>query len=244
MSEVDCQAERSRRPALQQMNTMKKNQLEIACFNYESALIAQENGADRIELCENMQLGGTTPNYILGAKVREKLSIKMHVIIRPRGGDFVYSDEEIIEMKQDIKQFKKLGVDGFVFGILNEDGSVNKSVNKELVDLAAPYFCTFHRAFDVVADVEQALEDVIACGFKAILTSGQGTNVLEGIAVLEKIQKLAGDRIMIMPGGGLRSSNIQLLLEKLQPTFFHTSAITNNTETADPLEIKKIQAYF
>jgi copper homeostasis protein len=223
---------------------MKKNQLEIACFNYESALIAQENGAERIELCENMQLGGTTPNYILGAKVREKLSIKMHVIIRPRGGDFVYTDEEIIVMKQDIKQFKKLGVDGFVFGILNEDGSVNKSVNKELVALAAPHSCTFHRAFDVVADVEQALEDVIACGFNAILTSGQGTNVLEGITVLEKIQELAGDRIVIMPGGGLRSSNIQLLLEKLQPTFFHTSAITNNTETADPLEIKKIQAYF
>jgi copper homeostasis protein len=104
---------------------MKKNQLEIACFNFESALIAQENGADRIELCENMQLGGTTPNYILGVRVREELSIKMHVIIRPRGGDFVYSDEELIEMKQDIKQFKKLGVDGFVFGILNNDGSVN-----------------------------------------------------------------------------------------------------------------------
>jgi copper homeostasis protein len=105
---------------------MEKSQLEIACFNYESALIAQENGADRIELCENMHLGGTTPNSILTVRVREKASIKMHVIIRPRGGDFVYSDEEFAEMKQDIKQLKKLGVDGFVFGILNADGSVNK----------------------------------------------------------------------------------------------------------------------
>ncbi len=103
-----------------------KNQLEIACFNYESALIAQDHGADRIELCENMKLGGTTPNYVLTVKLREKLTIKMHVMIRPRGGDFVYDDEEIAEMKQDIKQFKKLGVDGFVFGVLNEDGSVNK----------------------------------------------------------------------------------------------------------------------
>lgn len=223
---------------------MKKNQLEIACFNYESALIAQESGADRIELCENMQLGGTTPNYILGVKVREKLSIKMHVIIRPRGGDFVYSDDEFVEMKQDIKQFKKLGVDGFVFGILNSDGSVNKKQNKELVDLASPLSCTFHRAFDVVDDFEKSLEDVIDCGFNSILTSGRGKNVIEGILDLENIQKMAKNRIVIMPGGGLRSSNIKLLQEKLEPTFYHSSAITNNTETANSEEIKALLSTF
>ena len=222
---------------------MKKNQLEIACFNYESAIIAQESGADRIELCENMQLGGTTPNYILGAKVREKLSIKMHVIIRPRGGDFVYTDEEFIEMKQDIKQFKKLGVDGFVFGILNPDGSVNKKQNTELVHLASPLSCTFHRAFDVVDDFKKSLEDVIDCGFKSILTSGRGKNVVEGILDLEKIQKLAENRIVIMPGGGLRSSNIKLLQDKLEPTFYHSSAITDNTETANPEEIKELRNF-
>lgn len=224
---------------------MKKNQLEIACFNYESALIAQENGADRIELCENMKLGGTTPNSILVVKVRESINIKMHVIIRPRGGDFVYSDEELTEMKQDIKQFKKLGVDGFVFGILKENGKVNKKQNKELVQLAHPLSCTFHRAFDVVKDVEESLEDVIECGFTTILTSGQGTNVLEGIKVLEKIQKLADERIVIMPGGGLRSTNVQLIEEKLQEeTYFHTSAITTtDSETADPEEIKAILEY-
>lgn len=217
---------------------MEKSQLEIACFNYESALIAQENGADRIELCENMHLGGITPNSILTVRVREKASIKMHVIIRPRGGDFVYSDEEFAEMKQDIKQLKKLGVDGFVFGILNADGSVNKKQNQELIYLAGSLPCTFHRAFDVVKNVEQSLEDVIDCGFKTILTSGQGRNVAEGISVLEKIQKLASNRIVIMPGGGLRSSNIQLLQEKLKPTFYHSSAITDDTETADPIEVK------
>jgi copper homeostasis protein len=222
---------------------MKKNQLEIACFNYESALIAQESGADRIELCENMQLGGTTPNYILAVRVREKLSIKMHVIIRPRGGDFVYSDEEVVEMKQDIKQFKKLGVDGFVFGILNADKSVNKNQNLELVKLASPLSCTFHRAFDVVANVEKSLEDIIACGFNTILTSGQGINVEEGIFALEKIQNWAKDRIEIMPGGGLRSSNIELLQEKLEPTFYHSSAITGNTETANPEEIKELRNF-
>ena len=222
---------------------MKKNQLEIACFNYESALIAQDNGADRIELCENMHLGGTTPNYVLTVKVREKLLIKMHVIIRPRGGNFFYTDEEIVEMKQDLKQFKKLGVDGFVFGILNEEGSVNKKKNQELVNLAHPLSCTFHRAFDVVQNVEQSLEDIINCGFKTILTSGQEINVEEGIFNLEKIQKLANNRIEIMPGGGLRSSNIKLLQDKLEPTFYHSSAITDNTETANPEEVKEIRNF-
>ena len=223
---------------------MKKNQLEIACFNYESALLAQENGADRIELCENMKLGGTTPNYILAVKVREQLTIKMHVIIRPRGGDFVYSDEEIIEMKQDIKQFKKLKVDGFVFGILNEDGTVNVTRNEELVRLASPLPCTFHRAFDVVKDVQKSLEDVIECGFKSILTSGQGKTVIEGLSVLEKVQKLAKDRIIIMPGGGLRSTIINVLKEKLKPTFYHSSAITDKTETASAKEIKALLSHF
>lgn len=223
---------------------MRKNQLEIACFNYDSAIIAQESGADRIELCDNMQLGGTTPNLITAERVREKLTIKMHVIIRPRGGDFVYTEEEFAEMKQDIQRFKEIGVDGFVFGILNNDGSVNKNQNVELVQLASPLSCTFHRAFDVVDSIEKGLEDVIDCGFQTILTSGRGKNVEEGILDLELIQKLAKDRIVIMPGGGLRSSNIKMLKEKLQPTFYHSSAITNQTETADPDEIKNIRAVF
>lgn len=222
---------------------MKKNQLEIACFTYESAIIAQENGADRIELCENMQLGGTTPNAVLAVRVREKLSIKMHVIIRPRGGDFVYTDEEIAEMKQDIKHFKKWGVDGFVFGILNPDNSVNKKQNQELVKLASPLSCTFHRAFDDVHSIEESLEDVIDCGFQTILTSGRGKNVEEGIEDLQMIQKLAKGRIEIMPGGGLRSSNIKLLQEKLEPTFYHSSAITDDTETANPEEIKELRNF-
>lgn len=222
---------------------MKKNQLEIACFNYQSALIAEESGADRIELCENMQLGGTTPNAVLAVRVREKLSIKMHVIIRPRGGNFVYTDEEFVDMKQDIKHLKKLSVDGFVFGILNPDGSVNKKQNQELVNLASPLSCTFHRAFDSVNSIEQALEDVIDCGFQTILTSGHATSVEEGIDDLEMIQKLAKDRIEIMPGGGLRSSNIKLLQEKLEPTFYHSSAITDNSETANPEEIKELRNF-
>lgn len=222
---------------------MKKNQLEIACFNYESAIIAQDNGADRIELCDDMRLGGTTPNLITAERVREKLTIKMHVIIRPRGGDFVYTEEEFLEMKQDIKQLKELGVDGFVFGILNQDGSVNKEQNLELVQLASPLSCTFHRAFDVVNSIEQGLEEVIECGFQTILTSGRGKNVEEGIFDLEVIQKLANGRIEIMPGGGLRSSNIKLLQEKLQPTFYHSSAITDQTETANPEEIKELKNF-
>jgi len=190
-----------------------------------------------------MQLGGTTPNAVLAVRVREKLSIKMHVIIRPRGGDFVYTDEEFVEMKQDIKHLKKLSVDGFVFGILNPDGSVNKKQNQELVNLASPLSCTFHRAFDHVNSIEQALEDVIDCDFKTILTSGHATSIEEGIDNLEMIQKLAKDRIEIMPGGGLRSSNIKLLQEKLEPTFYHSSAITDNSETANPEEIKELRNF-
>lgn len=206
-------------------------------------MIAQENGADRIELCENMKLGGTTPNSILVVKVRENLNIKMHVIIRPRGGDFVYSDEELIEMKQDIKQYKKLGVDGFVFGILKENGKVNKKQNKELVHLAHPLSCTFHRAFDVVKDVEKSLEDVIDCGFETILTSGQCVNVAEGVLALKRIQELAKNRVEIMPGGGLRSSNIKLLQEHLDLTFYHSSAITDDSEIANPEEIKELRNF-
>lgn len=222
---------------------MKKNQLEIACFNYESAIIAQESGAERIELCENMQLGGTTPNSVLTIRVREKLAIKIHVIIRPRGGNFVYDDKEFVEMKQDIKHLKTLGVDGFVFGILNPNGSVNKKQNQELVRLAAPLSCTFHRAFDVVKDLEESLEDVIECGFQTILTSGRAKNVEEGISDLEIIQKLAKDRVEIMPGGGLRSSNIRLLQSKLEPTFYHSSAVTDNTEIANSEEIKELRSF-
>ncbi|MES2576325.1 MAG: copper homeostasis protein CutC [Bacteroidota bacterium] len=221
---------------------MKKRRLEIACFNLESARIAQENGADRVELCANMKEGGTTPDFEITKAVRNILSIDLNVMIRPRGGNFVYSDFEFEQMKTEIEQFKKLKVDGFVFGILKEDGSLNKEQNAELVALANPLPCTFHRAFDGIKNKFQALESLIECGFKTILTSGVETNVTEGIDVLATLKEKANDRITIMPGGGLRSTNIGVLKEKTRAVFYHSSAITDSSEIANGNEVKALKA--
>jgi len=211
--------------------------LEIACFNLDSAVIAQENGADRVELCAEMEVGGTTPNFEIAKQVRNLISIDLNVMIRPRGGNFVYSEAEFQQMKNEIVQLKEMGVNGFVFGILNEDNSVNKSQNSELVALAKPLPCTFHRAFDEVSDAFQSLEDIIQCGFQTILTSGQQPNVMEGINQLKELVSKANNRIVIMPGGGLRSSNIEFIQEKTKATFYHSSAITDGSETANGKEI-------
>ncbi len=222
---------------------MKKAQLEIACFNLESAVIAQENGANRVELCANRTAGGTTPDFEFTKIVRDKVTIDLNVMIRPRGGDFVYSDFEFEQMKSEILALKKLQVDGFVFGILNEDGSLNELQNAELVDLAKPLPCTFHRAFDGVKNKFQALESLIECGFKTILTSGEETNVVDGIDVLATLVEKANNRIVIMPGGGLRSTNIGLLKEKTKAVFYHSSAVIGMGEIANPEEIKSLKAH-
>lgn len=221
---------------------MNNKNLEIACFNEESAVIAQKCGADRVELCANMQEGGTTPDFEMARKVRDELNIKLNVMIRPRGGDFVYTDAEFEQMKSEIEQFKKINVDGFVFGILNADYSFDMKKNKELVALASPVPCTFHRAFDVVSNVYESLELVIDCGFSTVLTSGQAENVLEGIEVLQALVEKTKARIIVMPGGGLRSSNIERLDQKVNASFYHSSAITDSSEIANGDEIKKIKS--
>jgi len=190
------------------------NKLEIACFNLQSARIAQENGADRIELCDGIAVGGTTPNYEMVIQARQEINIDLNVMIRPRGGNFVYTDEEFVQMKSDILAFKKLKVDGFVFGILNKNNTINVEQNRDLVQLAHPFPCTFHRAFDEVEEVFQALEDVVDCGFQTILTSGQAANVIEGNELLAALVSKANNRITIMTGGGLRSSNISSIQQK------------------------------
>ena len=220
---------------------MKMYKLEIACFNLKSALIAQENGADRVELCANMKEGGTTPDFKIAEQARKELDIDLNVMIRPRGGDFVYTDAEFEQMKSEIVALKKLNIDGFVFGILDREGNVNMDQNQELVALADPIPCTFHRAFDVVNNVYQSLENVIECGFKTILTSGQKENVVEGITILAELVKKANNRIVIMPGGGLRSTNIGLLKQKTNATFYHSSAIVELGETANGGEVKALK---
>jgi len=215
--------------------------LEIACFNLESALIAQENGADRVELCAEMHLGGITPTVEIIKQTREKITIDLYVMIRPRGGNFVYSNAEFQQMKESLLAIKTLKVNGFVFGILNSDNSININQNRELVELAKPLPCTFHRAFDIIPNQIEALEEIIACGFQSILTSGDASNVKEGINQLQKLVELASNRISIMPGGGLRASNLKELLQKTKASFYHSSAITNVSETANPIEIKSLK---
>jgi len=218
------------------------NKLEIACFNVESALIAHENGADRIELCDGFEVGGTTPNPMNVINTRKFLSSDLFVMIRPRGGDFVYSDTEFEQMKLEISEFKKLNINGFVFGILDENNYIDVKRNTELVNLAKPFPCTFHRAFDEVADYEQALEDVISCGFSTILTSGTHSNVMDGIDVLKILVRQAQNRITIMPGGGLRSTNINHIQEVTKATFYHSSAIINGSQIANPEEIFNLKS--
>ena len=215
--------------------------LEIACFNLRAALIAHENMADRIELCSNISVGGLTPEYDTVTSARTKLSVDLFVMIRPRGGDFVYSDSEFKQMKKDIIKLKKMRVDGFVFGILNNNKSVNKKQNKELVKLAAPLPCTFHRAFDEVSNPRQALEDIIECCFKTILTSGQKSTAVDGINLLTELIHKAENRIVIMPGGGVRSSTISLLKSKIDTAYFHSSAIIDNGEYPNVKEIQLLR---
>ncbi|MDN5476050.1 MAG: copper homeostasis protein CutC [Chryseobacterium sp.] len=213
------------------------SKIEIACFNPESAIIAFENGADRIELCDGLSEGGTTPDFETLKDLRAKINIPIFVMVRPRGGDFTYSDAEFEQMKTDLIYLKSLGVDGFVFGILDGNDEVNVVQNKTLIELANPLPCTFHRAFDRAKDLENALEKVIGCGFKTILTSGQKPNVSEGKENLKKLVELSAGRIGILVGGGLRSSNIKEIREFTNADYFHSSAITDGGAFASADEV-------
>ena len=215
---------------------MQKNHLEIACFNIASAIIAQQAGANRIEFCANMNVGGITPKLADFILLKSKIHIPVFVMIRPKGGNFVYSNEEFEQMKNDIIEFKNVGVDGFVFGILTENNEVNIMQNKALLELANPLPCSFHRAFDDIKDQMEALDTIIECGFSTILTSGNANNAMEGLASLKALALKANNKICIMPGGGVRANHIEILKENIYTNWFHSSAILQN-ETADMDEV-------
>ena len=176
--------------------------IEVCVDSVESALGAQGGSADRVELCDNLLEGGTTPSAGAIAIARANLSIKLHVIIRPRGGDFCYSDIEFDIMRHDVAVAKELGADGVVIGILTPDGDVDKARTADLIALARPMSVTFHRAFDMTRDPFGALEDLVALGVDRILTSGQEPSVIEGLDLIAQLVQRAGDRVIIMPGGG------------------------------------------
>ena len=201
-----------------------ENILEIAVFNIQSALIAANGGADRIELCENYANGGTTPSYGILKTVREKISIPMFVMICPRAGDFLYSDDEFEVIKKDIGICKKLGFDGIVCGILNIDGTIDQKRTAEIIEWAYPLEFTFHRAFDRCKEPFNALEFLIDSGCDRILTSGQKATVIEGKELIKQLIQQADDRITILPGGGLRSNNVAELKAFTGAIEFHSSA--------------------
>jgi len=187
--------------------------VEICVDSIESALAAERGGAHRVELCSNLLEGGTTPSAGLIETVRRKVRIGLHIIIRPRGGDFCYSEDEFESMKRDVLTAKQLGADGVVFGILKEDGQVDTSRTRGLVELARPLSSTFHRAFDMTADLNQALEDVIKAGTSRVLTSGGEQNAEDGIATIVRLVRVAKDRVAVMVGGGIRETNVRQIIE-------------------------------
>jgi copper homeostasis protein len=198
--------------------------LEIIAFNIESCQIAQDAGAHRIELCDNPGDGGTTPSYGFIKAARGKLQIELYCMIRPRGGDFHYSNEEFEIMKADVNLAKQLGCDGVVIGMLHKDGSVEVERCKKLVELAYPMGVTYQRAFDRVKDPFLALEAVIETGCERILTSGLVPNCMYGAPLIAQLIQQANERIIIMPGSGLRSSNAVEVAKLTGAKEFHTSA--------------------
>lgn len=193
-----------------------------ACVNSAiSAIEAQKGGADRVELCENLHDGGTTPSAGAIRFARKNLHIGLFVMIRPRGGDFLYSHDEFEIMKEDIRVSKKLGADGVVFGILLPDGSIDMKRMKLLADIARPMGITCHRAFDMTADPFQAMEGLIGLGIDRVLTSGQRPTAPEGAMLISELIKKSANRIIIMPGSGIKEHNVADLLKSTGANEIH-----------------------
>lgn len=181
--------------------------VEICANSYQSAMNAEKAGAHRIELCSELAVGGITPSYGLLKKVIQNISIPVHVLIRPRNGDFTYSNEEFEIMKLDIEFCKQIGCDGIVSGVLNSDNSLDSKRTKELIELSKPLNFTFHRAFDVVENPKETLRELNEMGVQRILTSGQKEKAIEGIHLLKELQNIAHNKLIIMPGSGINSKN-------------------------------------
>jgi len=201
--------------------------LEIIGFNIESCITAQNNGAGRIELCASPGEGGTTPPLSLIKAARKILQIPLYIMVRPRGGDFLYTDNEFEMMIDDVKACRQSGADGVVIGILNPEGDVDTIRCSKLVETAYPMGVTFHRAFDRVRDYKKSLKDVISTGCERILTSGLSPNCIDGIHIIKELVDLANDDIIIMPGSGVRSSNIKEIIQKSGAVEIHSSASRN-----------------
>lgn len=179
----------------------------------ESALAAERGGARRLELCDALFDGGTTPSAGMIAACRDRVSIPVFVIIRPRGGGFVYSEPELDVMRRDVAAAGELGADGVVIGVLRRDGAIDEQQTQSLVDAAGDLPVTFHRAFDFVPDPGEAMETIISAGITRILTSGGAPTAREGVATLASLVRQAGDRLVVMAGGGVREENVKAIVD-------------------------------
>ncbi|MGB5027716.1 MAG: copper homeostasis protein CutC [Chitinophagaceae bacterium] len=197
--------------------------IEIATSDFATTQSAVQGGADRIELCANLAEGGTTPSYGTIKKCREAFPVLLYPIIRPRGGDFLYTSEEFEIMLQEVKLCRQLGCDGVVIGLLNTDGNIDVKRTAQLVEAAYPLGVTFHRAFDRCRNPFEALEQLIVTGCERILTSGQKPAAPDGVKLINELNREANDRIIIMPGSGVRKENIKMLAQETGCTEFHSS---------------------
>jgi len=200
--------------------------IEIATSDFVTTKAAVDGGADRVELCANLSEGGTTTSYGTIYQCREAFDVLLYPIIRPRGGDFLYTSDEYEIILHDVKLCKQLGCDGIVIGLLNADGTIDIKRTAALVEIAYPMGVTFHRAFDRCRDPFEALEQLIAMGCERILTSGQQPTVNEGVELIAELNKTADHRIIIMPGSGVRKENIKMLAGKTGCSEFHSSLRT------------------
>lgn len=212
---------------------MSKKQLEICVGSWQSAMAAQIGGADRIELCDNLAEGGTTPSLGMILNCKKSLKIPFFPIIRPRGGDFVFSDEEFEIMKEDVIACRNLDCEGIVIGMLKKDGSIDNERCAKLISLAGDMQITFHRAFDRCSDLERGLEDIIKLGCHRLLTSGAKEYALEGLDVLKSLVIQADSRISIMPGSGINEHNLAQIVRESGASEFHTTAKVKNDYEID-----------
>jgi copper homeostasis protein len=215
--------------------------LEIASFDITSAEIALNSVADRLEFCADVTTGGVTPDITELQYLKEKYEKPIHVMIRPVGGNFLYTNSEFLRMQKDIIRFSDAGADGFVFGILNEKQEVDEEKNRILVGLAMGKPCVFHRAIDRTPDIFEATEKIIELGFKEILTSGGKNSAVEGKENLKKMVADYSDDIKILIGGGVRSTNISELKNMTNGKYFHSSAILPYESFASAEEIKRLK---
>ena len=216
--------------------------LEIACFSLKGAEIAVKAGADRIEFCHNYAAGGISPPVEEVEQVKQVTGKPVFVMIRPRPGNFVYNNQEIKQMHANIEAMKSAGADGFVFGVVDSDNLLNVKECKNLISRSSPLPCTLHRAFDNIPDKIKSLQLSVDCGFSRILTSGGVGYAVDNLGMLARLVEESSGRIIIIPGGGLRSSNIDIIIKHTGAGEYHSACITKKgIPLPDPLEIKIIK---